>query len=179
MAAILDMYIDLQPILTGGHVILRPLVDSDFEPLYDAASDTLIWEQHQDKKRHTREGFSQFFKESMASAGALCILEIEDNNVIGSSRFKIIDQAEGIVEIGWTFLKRNYWGGSYNREVKQLMINHALKYFRKVVFYVNKKNTRSQKALEKIGAIRTFEYGLSWVIDQQDGLTYLISKEIH
>lgn len=172
------MNIDLQPYLNGQLVVIRPLVNSDFEPLYIAASDPLIWEQHQDKGRHTSGGFTKFFAESIASLGALCILDKKDLTIIGSSRFKIIDMAEGIVEIGWTFLKRDYWGGSYNREVKQLMINHALHNFKHVVFYVNDRNIRSQKALEKIGAIRNSEYGFSWVLDQKDGLTYVISKEI-
>ena len=30
------------------------------------------------------------------------------------------------VEIGWTFLARRCWGGAYNREVKRLMLDHAL-----------------------------------------------------
>ena len=172
------MKFDLQPYLNGQLVCIRPLLNSDYESLYNAASDLLIWEQHQDEQRYTRPGFDQFFSDSMSSGGALCILDNKDNMVIGSSRYKIIDLAEGIVEIGWTFLKRNYWGGSYNREVKQLMINHALKSFKNVVFYVNKNNYRSQKALEKIGAARISTYGLSWVLDQSDGLTYVVSKDI-
>ena len=173
------MKINLQPHLNGRLIYIRPLDNTDFEPLFKAASDVSIWEQHQDKKRHTPEGFTHFFNESMASLGALCILDNKNKSIIGSSRFKIIDKKEGVVEIGWTFLKRTYWGGSYNGEVKQLMINYALQYFKKVVFYVNEKNTRSQRALEKIGAMRTLEYRHSWVLEQGEGLTYLINKAIN
>lgn len=168
---------DLQPNLNGRLVGLRPLVNSDFQALFEAASNASIWEQHQNKDRYTIEGFTLFFKDAMASGGALCILD-NSENIIGSSRFKIIDQADRIIEIGWTFLKKQYWGGSYNREVKQLMINYALNYFKKVVFYVDEKNTRSQKALEKIGAIRSFEYDQSWVLKPSDGITYLVSDKM-
>ena len=64
----------------------------------------------------------------------------------------IQDITEGEVEIGWTFLERAFWGGAYNRELKSLMIQHALRFVHRVVFIVGEKNLRSQRALEKIGA---------------------------
>jgi RimJ/RimL family protein N-acetyltransferase len=54
--------------------------------------------------------------------------------------------------VGWTFLERQFWGGIYNRELKKLMLDHAFRFFERVVFVVGEKNLRSQKALEKIGA---------------------------
>ncbi|MBT8183227.1 MAG: GNAT family N-acetyltransferase, partial [Eudoraea sp.] len=158
-------------------VHIRPLLDADFEALFNAASDALIWEQHQDKERHTLKGFTQFFNESMASGGALCILDGNSNKIIGSSRFKIIDRDNKVIEIGWTFLQRRYWGGIHNLEVKKLMIDHALQSFKYVVFYVHENNRRSRKALEKIGAVRAMDYQLPWVLDQSEGVTYLIDKK--
>jgi len=32
------------------------------------------------------------------------------------------------VEIGWTFLARSHWGGATDREVKRLMLDHALSF---------------------------------------------------
>ena len=101
-------------------MVIRPLVPSDHDPLYQVAADPLIWEQHHDKGRHTLDGFTDFFEESMLSKGALCILDRKKDQVIGSSRFKIIDASAKVVEIGWTFLDRYYWGGSYNREIKKI-----------------------------------------------------------
>jgi len=56
------------------------------------------------------------------------------------------------VEIGWTFLERAYWGGTYNGELKSLMLEHAFRFVDRVVFVVGEHNLRSQKALQKIGA---------------------------
>jgi len=56
------------------------------------------------------------------------------------------------VEIGWTFLERAFSGGSYNRELKSLMLDHAFRFVDRVLFIVGEKNLRSQKALQKIGA---------------------------
>ena len=72
--------------------------------------------------------------------------------MIGSSRYCNLDPANSEVEIGWTFLERKFWGGRYNRELKQLMLDHAFRFVDRVVFVVGETNLRSQKALEKIGA---------------------------
>ena len=51
-----------------------------------------------------------------------------------------------------TFLRRDYWGGSYNAEIKALMLRHAFRYVKTVVFWVGEGNWRSRKAMEKLGA---------------------------
>jgi N-acetyltransferase len=73
--------------------------------------------------------------------------------VIGSSRFHGYDKEKSEIEIGWTFLARSYWGGIYNREMKQLMLRHAFRFVKRVVFLVGPKNRRSQRAMEKIGGV--------------------------
>ena len=40
------MDFDLQPTLQGELIIVRPLRTGDFDALFEAASDPLIWEQH-------------------------------------------------------------------------------------------------------------------------------------
>jgi RimJ/RimL family protein N-acetyltransferase len=142
-----------QPTLQGTFLQLRPLTEEDFEPLYQAASDPLIWEQHP-SKRHVREVFADFFADSLQSGGALIALDASTGEVIGTSRYNGYDEAKSEIEIGWSFLKREYWGGSHNREMKQLMLNHAFQFLENVFFEVDSKNLRSQKAVEKIGGKR-------------------------
>ena len=142
---------NIQPILEDELVKVRPLRADDFEELFMVASDPLIWQQHPVKTRSTREGFLSFFIESLNSKGALLIVDRITGDPIGSSRYKIIDEDSRVIEIGWTFLSRKYWGGVYNKAVKKLMINHALKEFKIVIFYIGKDNTRSQRAIWKIG----------------------------
>src|SRR5207249_1121895 len=76
----------------------------------------------------------------------------KSGRIIGSSRYCNLDPGNSEVEIGWTFLEREFWGGSYNRELKQLMLDHAFQFVDRVLFVVGEKNLRSRKALEKIGA---------------------------
>lgn len=172
------MNFDLQPFLENDLVIIRPLKGEDFEDLFKVASDSLIWEQHQNKDRYILKEFNRFFEESLISQGALLIQDGQSKNVIGSSRFKIVDEIDSVVEIGWSFLARHYWGGLYNREVKKLMVNYALKSCGNVVFYVHPKNFRSQKALEKIGVKRLNETERPWVLPEEEGITYTISSPL-
>jgi N-acetyltransferase len=144
---------DLQPVLTGELLSLRPLREDDFQDLYAVASDPLIWEQHPSKDRYKTEVFKDFFREAMESGGAL-IVHSRDGRVIGSSRFNGYDAGKSEIEIGWTFLARSCWGGAYNREMKELMLRHAFQFVDRVVFIVGPQNLRSQKAMEKIGGLR-------------------------
>ena len=148
---------DAQPHLTGDLLELRPLREADFAALYAVAADPLIWEQHPVPDRYREEVFRDFFAEHLASGGALIVLDRSTNAVIGTSRFHGYDPKRSEVEIGWTFLARSYWGGTHNRELKALMLGHAFRFVRTVVFLVHPGNIRSQRAVEKLGAARIGE----------------------
>jgi hypothetical protein len=92
----------MQPTLTQGELLIRPLREDDFDALWAISSDPLLWEQHPSKERATLEGFKVWFNE----AGNALVIEWQGKTV-GTSRYKPWDP--GIVEIGWTFLARDYW----------------------------------------------------------------------
>src|SRR5205809_3964767 len=148
------MSFDLQPDLKGELIELRPLMPDDWNDLFAVASDPLIWEQHPESDRYKEDVFKIFFREAMGSGGAFVIIDRKNQKIIGSTRFHGYDTRKSEIEIGWTFLARKYWGGRYNRELKQLMLAHAFKSVESVVFYIGQRNVRSQKAMEKIGGIR-------------------------
>ena len=148
------MPFDLQPVLKGELLELRPLRLEDFPDLYAVASDPLIWEQHPTRDRYKEEVFKGFFREALDSGGALIAVDCKGGQVIGSSRFHGYNEEKSEIEIGWTFLARSHWGGTYNREMKQLMLRHAFRFVNSVVFLVGPQNLRSQRAMEKIGGIR-------------------------
>ena len=47
-----EVVFELQPTLKGRLLELRPLTPGDFDALFEAASDPLIWEQHPESDRH-------------------------------------------------------------------------------------------------------------------------------
>jgi RimJ/RimL family protein N-acetyltransferase len=162
---------NLQPLLTGKLVRLRPLEPADFDALFDVASDPLIWEQHPERDRYREPVFRRFFRGALDSKGALLALDADGGQVIGSSRFYGYDEATREVEIGWTFLARRYWGGRYNGEMKRLMLDHAFKWVDHVLFVIGAQNFRSRKATEKMGAVRI---GSRAAPDRPDSLVYRI-----
>lgn len=147
------MTFDFQPTLTGERVAVRPLVPADWDDLFAVASDPLIWEQHPANDRYKETVFRQFFRESLDSGGALVVIDKKSQQIIGSSRYWAYYPERSEIEIGWTFLARAYWGGTYNRDLKKLMLDHAFRFVDRVVFLVGKSNWRSRKAVEKIGGV--------------------------
>ena len=83
------------------------------------------------------------------------VIDTKTRQIIGSTRFYGYNPEKSEIEIGWTFLARKYWGGRYNAEMKQLMLAHAFKFVENVVFFVGENNFRSQRATEKIGAVKS------------------------
>ena len=144
---------DLQPTLEGELVIIRPTVREDWEPLFAVASDPLIWEVHPAHDRWREPVFRQYFEDALASGGGVTILDRASGAVIGASRYAFPDAVRDEVEIGWTFIARHFWGGTYNREIKRLMIDHIHRFVSGAVFVVGENNVRSRKAMEKIGGV--------------------------
>ena len=147
------MPFELQPILKGELVELRPLREEDFAELYAVASDPLIWEQHPASDRYKEDVFREFFRGALESGGAFVVSDSKTRRPIGSTRFCGYDEGRSEIEIGWTFLARSHWGGLYNGEMKRLMLTHAFRFVESVVFLVGPDNMRSRRAVEKIGGV--------------------------
>jgi RimJ/RimL family protein N-acetyltransferase len=148
------MPFQLQPHLKSELLELRPLAPDDWDELFAVASDPLIWEQHPEQDRYKEDVFRVYFQGALESGGAFIIIDQETQQIIGSTRFYGYDPDKSEIEIGWTFLARKYWGGRHNAEMKRLLLNHAFKFVESVVFFVGEENIRSQKAMEKVGAIK-------------------------
>jgi N-acetyltransferase len=71
--------------------------------------------------------------------------------VIGGSRYYSHRSTQKDIMIGYTFLRREYWGSGYNREAKHLMLTHIYQWVNTVYFSIGINNTRSRMALLKIG----------------------------
>jgi RimJ/RimL family protein N-acetyltransferase len=145
---------DFQPVLSGELVELRPIRAEDWNEMFAVASDPCIWEGHPARDRYKEEVFRDFFDSALASGIALTMLDRSTGRIIGSSRYHDWKPERSEVEISYTFLARSHWGGTYNREVKRLMLDRAFRFVDTVIFVVGEANLRSQRAMEKIGAAR-------------------------
>jgi len=172
------MNFNLQPEnLQNELVTLVPLEEKDFESLFQIASDPLVWEQHPNKLRYQRAVFQNYFEGAIQSKGAFLILETKTNESIGSSRFYDYDKKDNSIIIGYTFIGRNFWGKEYNKSLKKLMLDYAFQYVDKVYFHIGAQNIRSQKAIEKIGAIKIDEQEVTYYgEDSKLNFIYVINK---
>jgi RimJ/RimL family protein N-acetyltransferase len=142
---------NFKTVLKGNLLRLEPINEEDFDSVYAAASDPLIWELHPNPLRYQKEVFKEFFKGAIDSNAGYKIIDNKTNEVMGSSRYYHFFPDQKIISIGYTFLARKYWGGIYNRELKDLMLRFAFSFTDTVIFDVGEKNFRSQKAMVKIG----------------------------
>lgn len=160
------MTFSIQPILENERVKLVPLQETDFEALYEVASDPKVWEQHPNKDRWKREVFQTFFDGALQSKGAFKIVDKTNNQVIGSTRFYDYDATEDRILIGYTFYGTAYWGKGINQSVKKVMLDYIFQFVSKVNLHVGANNVRSQIAVGRIGAEKVAEQEVAYFGEQ-------------
>jgi predicted metalloenzyme YecM/RimJ/RimL family protein N-acetyltransferase len=142
------------PVLIGPSIRVRPIEQNDFDALFLAASDPLIWQQHSEPDRWEKPVFSKFFASASGPPSALVIEDRKSKEVIGSTRFYGFNKDKKSVAVGYTFFKRAYWGTGANQELKKLILDHAFSYVEQVVFHASEGNLRSQAAIAKLGCVK-------------------------
>ncbi len=169
---------EFQPLRLKNELIsLVPLTNSDFERLFQVASDPELWANHPNKNRYQKPEFENFFKGAIASGGAFLILNAK-KEPIGSSRFYDFNAVESSILIGYTFLARHYWGKGYNTALKKLMLNHAFQFVNQVDFHVGSENIPSQKAMSKLGALKIDEIEVAYYGEPiRENYVYRINKD--
>ena len=168
----------LQPTLENSEVKLLPLQESDFERLYEVASDPLVWAQHPNKNRCEREPFRNFFEGAMMSGGAFLILDKITGEVAGSTRFYDYDKGQNSIFIGYTFYGTKFWGSKLNPQAKKLMLDYIFQYVDLVKFHVGAENWRSRKAMERLGAEQKGEVVVAYHGEpNRNNVEYWITKD--
>jgi RimJ/RimL family protein N-acetyltransferase len=142
-----------QPTLSDGTYLLRPLTPADQTDLRQAASDPLIWAGHPASTRHLPDVFDPYFAKLLTFCDTLVITH--GSETIGCSAYYTASTQPDTIAIGYTFLTRNFWGGTANKAIKTLMLDHAFQTFDTVWLHIGPNNIRSQKATQKLGAIYT------------------------
>jgi len=84
------------------------------------------------------------------------IVENSKNRIVGSTRYLNIRPEHRSLEIGWTWLGQEWQRTGVNTQAKSLLLANAFERLHclRVEFKVDSRNLRSQRALERIGAIR-------------------------
>ncbi|HEX3172674.1 MAG TPA: GNAT family protein [Solirubrobacterales bacterium] len=86
----------------------------------------------------------------------LAIFATDDGSAIGSTSYWDFDAGNAHVEIGSTWISRSRWRTGCNAEAKLLLLTHAFETLEleRVAFRTDIRNERSQRAIERLGAIK-------------------------
>ncbi len=146
--------------LENETVLLRPLDKVDVQGILEAVNFPEIW-LHMSTAMENIEDVNGFVDNALAmkekkTEFPFVIVDKESGQIIGSTRFMDIDDKHKRLEIGTTWLIPAYWRTAINTNCKYLLLQYCFEIlnFQRVQIKTDHENYRSQKAIERIGAIK-------------------------
>ncbi len=147
-------------ILENTKVILRPLVESDFEYLLPfAINEPDIWNFNAFGAGGV-DNLRQYIKTAVDNRSketdyVFIVIDKQKNIIVGCTRFYLINQVTKTLELGYTWYGKDYQGTYININSKYLLLEFAFDFlgFERVGFKANLDNKRSINAMKRIGAV--------------------------
>lgn len=151
----------LEPVTLEGHwVRLAPLERRHIDALAAISADEELWRLLPEPLA-TREDIERWVERALANAATgselpFVTIERASGGVIGGTRYMDIRREHRAIEIGSTWLGRAWWRTAMNSEAKYLMLRHLFDVLgcRRVSLKTDGLNLRSQRAIERLGAVR-------------------------
>ena len=145
-------------VLEGAHVRLEPLRKAHLAGLAEAGLDEELWKWIPIPVR-TQHEMAAYIDTALGEqergvALPFAIVEKATGRVIGSTRYGNIDRGHHRVEIGWTWVARDWQRTAVNTEAKYLLLKHAFETLgcMRVEFKTDSLNERSRAAILRLGA---------------------------
>jgi len=145
--------------LAGEHVRLEPLAPHHADALWEVASDPALWTFTPTPIR-SRDDFEVYLRTALAetdvgSTLAFATCSRSTGAVVGSTRFANYVPEHARVEIGWTWIARDWQRTAVNTEAKRLMLSHAFETLgvHRVELKTDARNLRSRAAIARLGAV--------------------------
>jgi N-acetyltransferase len=142
--------------LQTNKVLLRSLQENDFTTFFELAKDKDAWKYftlNLADKDHLRKWMEQAFADRSANTRRpFTIIEKVSNKIAGSMSMGNIFMHDFRLEIGWSWLGKDFRGTDINRHSKYAMMKYAFDelHFERVEFKTDVLE-RARKGLEKIG----------------------------
>jgi len=149
------------PTLRGAHVTLEPVEERHAADLFVVMQDEevcryLAWPPP--AKLDETLTLVREAREAMARRQTIVFAQVWNatGRAIGSTRLIDVRPADRQVEIGSTFLARDYWRTPANTESKFLFLRYCFETLGcvRVALKTDGRNVRSQAAIERLGAVR-------------------------
>lgn len=140
--------------IVDRELLLEPCSEHHREPLRIAcAADADIWDIY--PVNWSGHGFNPAFDAMIAHPQRDIFALILDGRVIGMSGYLNIVPERQTLEVGGTYIMPEVRGTGLNARIKRLLFDRAIACgVRRLEFRVDMRNLRSQRAIEKMGAIR-------------------------
>ncbi len=144
--------------LGDERVELQRLKESHIQEMRLLSSDADIWTWYIEDLSNPDDleawMMNRLRESELGSKMSYAVFEKSSGRVVGSSSYGHIDWAEKTIEIGWTWLGKEFIGSGINKHMKYLMLYHAFSTMEieRLEFRTDEENTRSRRAMEKIGA---------------------------
>jgi RimJ/RimL family protein N-acetyltransferase len=155
----MNQWIKRQTRLIGQTVSLIPLEEEHFDDLRSLSGDERIWKffpvNGADPVRLTDMLNTVVGERDKGNQFPFVIVHNKQNKIVGSTRFMDLQPKHQKLEIGGTWLHPDYWSSQVNIESKLLLLTHCFEELRtiRVLLKTDETNTRSRKAIEKIGGV--------------------------
>jgi N-acetyltransferase len=148
------------PLLDGQEIRLEPLREEHLDALCEIGLDPEV-SRYMPSPFATRERMAGYVRDAVAARAAraaipfVTVLKGSAPRVVGSTRFMSIDANSRRMEIGSTWIGREWQRTRVNTEAKYLMLTHAFDVLGciRVEFKTDSLNERSRGALLRIGAV--------------------------
>ena len=152
----------IEPItLIGKFVRLEPLSEAHVPDLAKVGLEPEIWRFMRYGKVETEAHLGAWVRElldfqAQGTDLPFAVIHQASGNAIGCTRYLHIDPSNRSLEIGGTWYGLEYQGTLVNVECKYLLIKYAFEKLNciRVWFKADARNLRSQRALERIGAVK-------------------------
>ena len=149
----------ISPTLTleTNKVLLRPIDESDFDLFLDLAHDEEMWMYFTlnlaDKTDLQKWMDAAFADRNAGTRRPFTIVDKETRQIAGSSSMGNISYPDLRLEIGWSWLGKNFRGTDINRHAKYAMMRYAFDdlAFERVEFKTDVLNERAKQGLRKVG----------------------------
>ena len=144
--------------LEGQYVRLEPLTMQHHAALWAIAQDAELWRWTAADVRTPEDlrAYMEYALSEQAAGRALPFVTIacSAGQIVGSTRFGNIDVHNHRLEIGWTWLGREWQRTALNTEAKLLMLTHAFEVFGciRVELRTDALNQQSRAAIARLGA---------------------------
>ncbi len=149
-----DLHVRLLKELRTERLALVPLDAAHRDDLRAAcAKDSDIWQIY--PISYAPERFDASFGALLGNRSRLPFAVLADGTLIGMTAYLRIEEAAQTLEIGNSYIAPDHRGTGVNGAMKRLMIDHAFACgIRRIEFRIDVRNTRSQAAVRKIGAVQ-------------------------